>query len=143
MTQSRLFHDENRALQDKFHSRAIADRIEEKLSRTAFTAGDTGFIESAIYFFLATADAEGRPDVSFKGGPEGFVQVTGPSELSFPDYDGNGMFKSLGNIRAIPTSRCSSLPCTSPRDGRGGFASTAPRPSATEIPCSRPRSGRS
>ena len=50
------------------------------------------------YFFLATADAEGRPDCSFKGGMPGFVRVTGPSELAFPDYDGNGMFKSLGNI---------------------------------------------
>jgi predicted pyridoxine 5'-phosphate oxidase superfamily flavin-nucleotide-binding protein len=50
------------------------------------------------YFFLATADAEGRPDCSFKGGMTGFVAITGPSELAFTDYDGNGMFKSLGNI---------------------------------------------
>ena len=56
------------------------------------------FIESAPYFFLATANAEGQPDCSFKGGMPGFVAVTGPSELAFPDYDGNGMFKSLGNI---------------------------------------------
>src|SRR6202042_2653422 len=53
--------------------------------------------ERAPYFFLAAADAEGRPDCSFKGGMPGFVTVTGPSELAFPDYDGNGMFKSLGN----------------------------------------------
>ncbi len=32
----------------------------------------------------------------------GFVKVIGPSELAFPDYDGNGMFKSLGNIVANP-----------------------------------------
>ena len=32
----------------------------------------------------------------------GFVRVTGPSELAFPDYDGNGMFKSLGNILVNP-----------------------------------------
>src|SRR6185503_19255323 len=54
------------------------------------------------YFFLATADAEGRPDCSFKGGMPGFVRVVGPSELAFPDYDGNGMFKSLGNIVVNP-----------------------------------------
>jgi predicted pyridoxine 5'-phosphate oxidase superfamily flavin-nucleotide-binding protein len=47
---------------------------------------------------MATADPDGRPDCSFKGGAAGFVQVTGPSELAFPDYDGNGMFKSLGNL---------------------------------------------
>ena len=98
MTDSIMYHDGNRRLQDAFDSRRISDRLEEKLTRTAFTADDKTFIESAIYFFLATADAEGRPDCSFKGGMPGFVRVTGPSELAFPDYDGNGMFKSLGNL---------------------------------------------
>jgi predicted pyridoxine 5'-phosphate oxidase superfamily flavin-nucleotide-binding protein len=102
MTDSIMYHDGNRALQDEFDSRRISDRLEEKLTRTAFTADDTAFIESAVYFFLATADAEGRPDCSFKGGTPGFVRVTGPSEMAFPDYDGNGMFKSLGNIRVNP-----------------------------------------
>jgi uncharacterized protein len=94
-----LYHDGNRQLQDRFDSRRIADRLEERLTRTAFTPDDKTFIESAAYFFLATADAQGRPDCSFKGGLTGFVRVTGASELAFPDYDGNGMFKSLGNIK--------------------------------------------
>jgi uncharacterized protein len=102
MSESILYHEGNRALQDAFDSRRISDRLEEKLARTAFTADDKAFIESAIYFFIATADAEGRPDCSFKGGPPGFVRVTGPSELAFPDYDGNGMFKSLGNACVNP-----------------------------------------
>jgi predicted pyridoxine 5'-phosphate oxidase superfamily flavin-nucleotide-binding protein len=93
-----LYHEGNRQLQDRFDSRRLADRLEEKLARTQFTPDDQAFIESLPYFFLATADAEGRPDCSFKGGAPGFVRVTGPSELAFPDYDGNGMFKSLGNI---------------------------------------------
>ena len=54
-------------------------------------------------FLPGHADAEGRPDCSFKGGTPGFVRVTGPSELAFPDYDGNGMFKSLGNILVNPS----------------------------------------
>ncbi len=93
-----MYHAGNRALQDQFDSRRIADRLEEKLTRTAFTEDDKAFIESCFYFFLATADADGRPDCSFKGGSPGFVRVTGPAELAWPDYDGNGMFKSLGNI---------------------------------------------
>src|SRR5258708_37316287 len=93
-----MYHAGNRRLQDEFDSRRISDRLEEKLTRTAFTADDKAFIEGAIYFFLSTADAEGRPDCSFKGGPAGFVRVVGDSELAFPDYDGNGMFKSLGNL---------------------------------------------
>lgn len=93
-----MFHDGNRQLQDRFASRRIADRLEEKLTRTAFTVDDKAYIESCPYFFIATVDAEGRPDCSFKGGMPGFVRVTGDSELAFPDYDGNGMFKSLGNL---------------------------------------------
>ena len=97
-----LFHDGNRVLQDEFGSRGLADRLEQRLTRTAFTDDDKQFIESAIYFFLATADTDGRPDCSFKGGAPGFVRVTAASELAFPDYDGNGMFKSLGNIGSNP-----------------------------------------
>jgi predicted pyridoxine 5'-phosphate oxidase superfamily flavin-nucleotide-binding protein len=93
-----MYHEGNRSLQDAFDSRRIADRLEEKLTRIAFTADDKTFIESVIYFFMATADADGQPDCSFKGGPAGFVRVTGSGELAFPDYDGNGMFKSLGNM---------------------------------------------
>jgi predicted pyridoxine 5'-phosphate oxidase superfamily flavin-nucleotide-binding protein len=93
-----MYHDGNRRLQDRFGSRRLADRLEEKLTRTAFSEDDKAFIESVPYFFLATADADGRLDCSFKGGLPGFVRVTGPAELAFPDYDGNGMFKSLGNM---------------------------------------------
>jgi predicted pyridoxine 5'-phosphate oxidase superfamily flavin-nucleotide-binding protein len=95
---SLLYHDGNRTLQDRFDSRRISDRLEEKLTRTAFSADDKAFIESCAYFFVATADAQGRPDCSFKGGPPGFVRITAGNELAFPDYDGNGMFKSLGNL---------------------------------------------
>jgi predicted pyridoxine 5'-phosphate oxidase superfamily flavin-nucleotide-binding protein len=97
MPDNTLYHDGNRRLQDQFDSRRIADRL-DGFTRTAFTDSDRAFIEAAIYFFIATADASGRPDCSFKGGPRGFVRVTAPDELAFPDYDGNGMFKSLGNL---------------------------------------------
>ena len=97
-----MYHDGNRRLQDRFDSRRISDRLEEKLTRTAFTDDDKAFIENVPYFFIATADAQGRPDCSFKGGLPGFVRVTGPAELAFPDYDGNGMFKSLGNLIVNP-----------------------------------------
>jgi predicted pyridoxine 5'-phosphate oxidase superfamily flavin-nucleotide-binding protein len=96
------YHAGARELQDRFDTRALADRLAEKLSRTAFTAEDTEFIETRPMFFLATADADGQPDCSYKGGVPGFVRVTGPSELSFPSYDGNGMFRSLGNVLANP-----------------------------------------
>ncbi|MCB1376386.1 MAG: pyridoxamine 5'-phosphate oxidase family protein, partial [Rhodobacteraceae bacterium] len=97
-----MYHGGNRELQDQFGSTALADRLIEITHRTAFNDNDRAFIEGATFFFMATADAKGRPDCSFKGGPAGFVKVVGDNELVIPDYDGNGMFKSLGNIRANP-----------------------------------------
>ena len=97
-----MFHEGNRALQDEFGSRALADRLVEKLRHDRFTDAEAGFIAQQAFFFLATADAEGRPDCSFKGGAPGFARVVAPNLLVFPDYDGNGMFKSLGNIAANP-----------------------------------------
>jgi len=94
-----MYHAGNREIQSRFDSTALADRLLEKTHRTAFTDADSEFIESCAFFFLATADGTGQPDCSFKGGSPGFVRVPAPDLLIFPDYDGNGMFKSLGNIR--------------------------------------------
>jgi len=58
-----------------------------------------------------TSPAEGRPDCSFKGGTPGFVRVTAPAELAFPDCDGNGMFRSLGNPWSIQMSACCAIGC--------------------------------
>jgi hypothetical protein len=97
-----VYHEGMRRLQDRFDTRRLADRLDEKLGRTAFTAEDREFIESRQLFFLATADSQGRPDCSYKGGDAGFVRVTGADELAFPSYDGNGMFRSLGNVLVNP-----------------------------------------
>jgi predicted pyridoxine 5'-phosphate oxidase superfamily flavin-nucleotide-binding protein len=97
-----MYHEGNRRLQDQFESRRIADRLEEKLTHFTFSDTDRAFIEGVSFFFLATANAEGQPDCSFKGGTPGFVRIVGEDELAFPDYDGNGMFKSLGNILVNP-----------------------------------------
>ena len=97
-----VYHDGMRRLQDRFDTRRLADRLDEKLGRLAFTDEDRAFIESRRLFFLATADSEGQPDCSYKGGEPGFVRVTGPDEIAFPSYDGNGMFRSLGNVLVNP-----------------------------------------
>ena len=99
---SPAYHTGMRALQDRFDTRRLADRLEEKLERRDFSDEDRAFIESRPMFFLATADNEGRPDCSFKGGAPGFVRVSGEAELAFPSYDGNGMFRSLGNVLVNP-----------------------------------------
>jgi uncharacterized protein len=98
MPESELYGPGSRLLQDRFDSRRIADRLEDVNLAHCFSETHREIIETAPMFFLATADREGRPDVSYKGGMPGFVRVTGPAELAFPDYDGNGMFRSLGAI---------------------------------------------
>ena len=98
----RVYHDGMRCLQDRFDTRRLADRLDEKLGRTTFTADDREFIESRPLFFLATCDAQGHPDCSYKGGDPGFVRITAADELAFPSYDGNGMFRSMGNLLANP-----------------------------------------
>ncbi|HZZ35642.1 MAG TPA: pyridoxamine 5'-phosphate oxidase family protein [Caulobacteraceae bacterium] len=97
-----MYHRGHRELQDRFSSRALADRLDEKLNRKTFNDADKAFVEASPFFFLATADAEGRPDYSFKGGMPGFARIAAPNLLVFPDYDGNGMFRSLGNIAVNP-----------------------------------------
>jgi predicted pyridoxine 5'-phosphate oxidase superfamily flavin-nucleotide-binding protein len=68
----------------------------------AISEEDRAFIESRDMLFLATADPEGRPTCSYKGGDPGFVRVLDPHTLAFPSYDGNGMFLSMGNTLLNP-----------------------------------------
>jgi predicted pyridoxine 5'-phosphate oxidase superfamily flavin-nucleotide-binding protein len=97
-----LYHEGNRRLQDAFDTRRLADRLEEVKVRDFIGEDDRAFIEGLDMFFLATADAQGRPSCSYKGGDPGFVRVLDEHTLAFPDYDGNGMFLSLGNALVNP-----------------------------------------
>jgi predicted pyridoxine 5'-phosphate oxidase superfamily flavin-nucleotide-binding protein len=97
-----FYNDGQLELQKKFGSRDLADRLEEVTHHNRFSDADKSFIESATFFFLATADRQGRPECSHKGGPPGFVRVLNTELLVFPDYDGNGMFRSLGNMSENP-----------------------------------------
>ena len=102
MSTDAFFHPRSRELQDRFDTRRLADRIEEVLLHDRFDANDRSFVESRDMFFLATADEQGRPQVSYKGGDVGFVKVVDDATLAFPNYNGNGMYLSMGNISANP-----------------------------------------
>ncbi len=96
------YHDGHRLLQDRFDTRCLADRIDEKLVDDVIDAEDKAFIESLDMFFLATADGQGRPNCSYKGGEPGFVRVIDEHTVAFPNYDGNGMYLSAGNVLVNP-----------------------------------------
>lgn len=91
------YHDGQRALQDRFDTRRLADRLAESTG-DVITPRHGAFIERRDMFFLATADAEGRPSCSYKGGDPGFVRVVDDHTLAFPLYEGNGMYLSGGNL---------------------------------------------
>jgi uncharacterized protein len=97
-----IYHDGARELQDRFDTRRLADRLEEVKVHAAITDEDRAFIERMDMMFLATADAEGRPQCSYKGGDPGFVCVVDEHTLAFPSYDGNGMYLSAGNVLVNP-----------------------------------------
>ncbi|MFK8048391.1 MAG: pyridoxamine 5'-phosphate oxidase family protein [Halioglobus sp.] len=85
-------------LQDQFESRALANAAEQAIVSNELDEMHRGFIESRDFFFLSTVNAEGCPTVSYKGGAPGIVSVLDSSTIAFPNYDGNGMFLSMGNI---------------------------------------------
>ena len=97
-----LYHDGTRRLQDRFDTRRLADRIEDRIVRDHIDADDRAFIEARDMFFLATADADGKPQSSYKGGDPGFVRVLDERTIAFPSYDGNGMYLSVGNALVNP-----------------------------------------
>lgn len=102
MDNSSPYHEGMRRLQDARETRALADTLAARTARTEFTEEDRSFIQRCRMFFLATADAQGFPDCSYKGGAPGFVRVIDENTLVFPDYDGNGMYRSLGNVLVNP-----------------------------------------
>jgi predicted pyridoxine 5'-phosphate oxidase superfamily flavin-nucleotide-binding protein len=95
-----LYSRTTRALQDQFDTRRLADRLAEVTVHEHFTPHDRAFIERLDMFFLATVDETGQPTCSYKGGDPGFVTVVDDRTLAFPNYDGNGMYLSLGNVGA-------------------------------------------
>lgn len=87
-----------RDLQDQFDSRRLADRLAELTVHERLDDGDIALIGDQAAVWVATVDADGWPDVSYKGGNPGFVEVIDPGELRLPFFNGNGMWRTLGNI---------------------------------------------
>jgi hypothetical protein len=99
---SGFYHDGSRRLQDAFDTRRLADRLETVTVSDTIDDDDRAFIAGMDMLFIATADEQGRPDCSYKGGEPGFVRVLDSRTIAFPAYDGNGMFRSFGNLLVNP-----------------------------------------
>lgn len=95
---SEVYGAQHRAMQAKFDTTRLADRVSEQIITPEIPAEHRGFIESRDFFFLSTIDHRGFPTCSYKGGDQGFVRVLDDKTLAFPSLDGNGMYLSMGNI---------------------------------------------
>ena len=128
-----LYHEHSRALQDRFDTRRLADRLAERCLRAAFTRRGPRVHREPQMFFLATADAAGQPDCSYKGGRRASCASLA-AELAFPSYDGNGMFRSLGNVLRQPGVGLLFLDFEQPRRLRvNGRRRSCRRPAAGEF----------
>ncbi len=97
---SDIYREGHRTLQDQFDTRRLADRLDQTIIQDHFDEEDTAFIQGLDLFFLATVDDRGHPTCSYKAGGPGFIRVVDSRTLAFPNYDGNGMYLSMGNIVA-------------------------------------------
>ncbi len=156
---SSLYNAGSRSLQERFDTTRLADRIEERHVTDEIDEDDRAFIEARDMFFLATADEEGRPQSSYKGGEPGFVRVLDEHTIAFPSYDGNGMYLSAGNVLVNPNVgllfidfegrkrlRLNGIATIDPDDpllaGVAGGAARRPRPrdgGLPELPALHPR----
>jgi predicted pyridoxine 5'-phosphate oxidase superfamily flavin-nucleotide-binding protein len=93
-----FYSEAQRALQARFDSTGLAERLEQAIVEDEIGDLARAFIESRDFFFLSTVNGSGEPTVSYKGGDVGVVTVVDPRTIVFPMYDGNGMFLSAGNI---------------------------------------------
>jgi uncharacterized protein len=96
-----FYHSGSYVLQEQFDGTRLAKRLEQIRVHDEFWPDEVAQINGACFFFLATTYGE-NVDCSYKGGDPGFVRVLGPNTLEWPDYDGNSMYRSLGNIGLNP-----------------------------------------
>lgn len=101
------FHQGELEAQQKWHTESLWDDArKQRLLWSEIPAELHQRIAGAPFFFLATSDAQGRCDCSYKGGGPGLIKVIDSTHFAFPDFDGNGAFMSIGNILQNPQVGC-------------------------------------
>ncbi len=77
----------------RFYDDQVLDRLNPNMIE---------FVGRMEMAFVATADAAGECDSSLRAGPPGFIQVLDERRIAYPEYRGNGVLASLGNISENP-----------------------------------------
>ena len=93
-------------VQDQYGSRAQNDRLHQNFGpNDQLTAREIDFIAHRDTFYLATVSETGWPYVQHRGGPSGFLKMSGPNQLAYADFRGNTQLISVGNLSK--DDRCS------------------------------------
>jgi predicted pyridoxine 5'-phosphate oxidase superfamily flavin-nucleotide-binding protein len=103
MSDDRPGSDGEHRLQERLGTRERADGFYERSMHDHLTPRMAAYLDERIMFFLATADRHGETDCSPRLGPPGFVNVFDFREVAYPEYRGNGVHASLGNIEENPS----------------------------------------
>jgi uncharacterized protein len=92
------YTEKARELQVRFDTTNLANAELQAIVHDELNPQDRAFIAATEMFWLSSVDPKGSPTVSFKGGAPGFVKMPDDKTLLFPNFDGNGMYYSMGNI---------------------------------------------
>lgn len=96
-----FFTDSQRDQQKRLKGDRVAQRLLDNRVQSELTATDREFIESVGFFFVASGTND-TIDCSIKCGEPGFVRTLSATEIAWPDYDGNRMYRTLGNLTEQP-----------------------------------------
>jgi predicted pyridoxine 5'-phosphate oxidase superfamily flavin-nucleotide-binding protein len=89
-----------KAQQEKYGTRSAYERMERGGKfRNQLTWQEQAYIKNRDSFYLSSVGENGWPYIQFRGGPKGFLKVTGDNTLAFADFRGNGQYISTGNFK--------------------------------------------
>ena len=96
-----FFHEGMREFQDLFDGRRTAEAIEKHRKHYEFWDDEKDLIRSSKFFFIASS-WKGYIDCNIKSGDPGFVKILEDRIIEYPEYDGNSMYRTAGNISKNP-----------------------------------------
>ncbi len=94
-----MFHEAIQDLQRADGSHAQFQKMYPHRTQDALSADDIAFIQSRESFYIASTTPDGWPYVQHRGGPAGFLRVSGPNRLLCGDFKGNRQFITMGNLQ--------------------------------------------
>ena len=96
-----FFHVGMREFQDFFDGRRTAEAIEKNRKHYEFWDDEKKLIKNSSFFFIASS-WNGYIDCNIKSGDPGFVKIIEKGIIEYPEYDGNSMYRTAGNISKNP-----------------------------------------